>query len=443
MKKQYRFGGKMKKITFTLLLFIAFINIFAYSFLDYNIGNRINNTDPRSRAMGGSGVAAGQNLLDATNNPANISNLPKILNFQFSLGTLKFDEDRSTPMYNFFDSYIDDATYSSNVNLFYDFSGALSYRNNFGLINLTSALAFYPIMSFDANYEEQVRNDDASDYDTYPEIIAQNFKEGKGKLNAYSLINSIQYVLSDQLKGSIGLELAQLKGSNNQKTRITWSEYAIEQAGVGVLPDSSYACDTDISGMMFKMGANISLNDRLNVGFSYQPKFEGETTITLNGTELTGTPDYILPSTMKIGLSYSPRNPYKTNFQADVEFVNNEDISKFLNNSMNLFIGMEHYIGKATPLRMGFRFETSPFDKSIGMPTITTGTGFNLASNLRFDISGEFSNRKYDALDLFHDSYYDYAILWNYIKPTDRGWENPDKVDETFAKIQTGLTYTW
>jgi long-subunit fatty acid transport protein len=128
-------------------------------------------------------------------------------------------------------------------------------------------------------------------------------------------------------------------------------------------------------------------------------------------------------------------------------------VNDFYENSMRYAFGVEHIVGNALPLRIGFRYETSPLDKSIALPTFTMGTGFDILDNLHLDLSGEFSNRNYTALDLFPDSYYDdtqyteavdyTSTIWSYAVPTDRGWDNPDKVEETFVKVMTTLSFHW
>ncbi len=82
-------------------------------------------------------------------------------------------------------------------------------------------------------------------------------------------------------------------------------------------------------------------------------------------------------------------------------------------------------------------------DKTVTIPTISAGTQLNLTEKISLALSGEFSTRTYDTLDLFPDSFYNVANLWNSITPTDRGWENPDRVEERFFKLQTSLTYNW
>ena len=44
------------------------------------------------------------------------------------------------------------------------------------------------------------------------------------------------------------------------------------------------------------------------------------------------------------------------------------------------------------------------------------------------------------------DSYYDYDDLWSfpqYLNFQDRGWENPDTVNETNVELQTSISYKW
>jgi len=59
------------------------------------------------------------------------------------------------------------------------------------------------------------------------------------------------------------------------------------------------------------------------------------------------------------------------------------------------------------------------------------------------DLGAKLARRDYDALDLFMDSYYDHAGLWQDIQPADRGWANPDSVEETFIEVKTSVSYNW
>jgi len=444
-------GGKMKKINLIILMTCLIINLFAYSLLEYEAGNYVQTVSARSSAMGTSGVAIGYSLFDSSLNPANITLLNNKLNADLALTFTKNEEDRSLPMFNFFDSYIDNSTYSNNNNIFTNVSAGASYSHQMDSMTLSAGLMSRPLVDFSAKYEEQVRNDNSSDDDTYPPILAKNFKEGEGAINAYSAILGASYSFSDVNKLTLGLEIAMLNGSQNQESRIVWTEIAYTETEEA-LSDSLFKSARDYDGMMFRLGATYDLNDRVRLGFAFQPKTEcdmtAKNTIKFENidtvTEMDA--DYIIPSSMRWGITYLPRNPYKTTFQMDMELNNYSEVSKFYDDVYSIYIGMEHYVGRAIPLRMGFKHEQSFGDAEIGavsMPTVSAGTAFPIAKNLVFNISGEFSTRTYETLDLFRDGFYKKNGLWTSINPTDRGWENPDKVEEQFFKVQTNISFTW
>jgi len=447
-----RFGGKMKKIYLLLVILSLIINIFAYSLFEHQQGNYIHSLSARANALGTSGVAGGHSLFDSSLNPANISFLEKKLNADFTLNFVKNEEDRSIPLYNFFDSYIDNATYSNNSNIFTNTGVGASYGFDGGQLSFAAGLMIRPLVDFSSKYEEQVRNDASSDADTYPPIIAKNYIKGEGTINAYSILLSSAYDINEVNKLALGLEIALLDGSQKQTQRIDWTDFAHNVVGQGVLQDSLYKAKTDYKGLMFKLGANYKMSRRVNLGFAYQPKVKldmtGKSTIEYGNVypEIEIDDDYIIPTSIRWGLTYLPRNPYKTTFQMDMEYNKYSEINKFYDDTYAIFVGVEHYVGRAMPLRLGFKHEQSFGDAEIGnisMPTVSAGTAFPIAKNLVLNISGEFSTRTYECLDLFHDSFYDHNGLWRTIKPKDRGWENPDKVEEQFFKVQTNLSYTW
>ncbi len=305
----------MKKITLLLIALCLIINIFAYSLYEYNYGNYVNSNDARSRAMGGSGVASGVSLFDSNINPANLSFLKNDVNAGLSYSLMKNDEDRSLPMFNFFDSYIDNSTYSNMSNNFPEMGFGISYKSDLGSndkMSVSAAAMFRPYINFDSNYEEQVRNDHSSDNNMYPHIIAKNYKESSGAINAYSLLLAYSLNLNDINKLSLGLDVSMLNGSLNQETRIIWDDYAYTVPNVGVFSDYHYKASSDYDGMMFKLGTNCVVNERTNLGFTYQMKSELDTESKVNSVQVNNPADYIIPSAMKIGVSFKPRNPYKT-----------------------------------------------------------------------------------------------------------------------------------
>ncbi len=108
----------MKRYLFLMLVLMMINNLFSYSILERVTGNYIGNVDPRSTAMGSAATSGGNTLFDVVINPANLGLLPDGFGFQFSYDLMTDSDNRSLPMYNSFDAYVDDATYASNINTF-------------------------------------------------------------------------------------------------------------------------------------------------------------------------------------------------------------------------------------------------------------------------------------------------------------------------------------
>ncbi len=436
----------MKKFSIIILVLIGLSSLYSYTILDRYCGNMINNVDVRAAAMGGAATAGGNSLLDMNLNPANLAMLNQKYGFQANYSVLKFDDNRSLPMFNFFDNYVGDATYVSNVNFYDDFVLAGHFNYQMGSMIIGLGASHKPVVNFDCKYEEQIRTNTGSNNDAYPALLANNYMEGKGSLYATSGTFSLGYKLDNAILNSfsIGFEGGTMSGSNDQKREIIWTQAARDTASVA-LNDYFYSYKQDInSKTFFKMGIVAKLMERMAFGFSYAPKVEFDTDTKVDTVAIDNV-KYILPSQIRIGFSYQPRNVIKTIFTADVAFNKNTDIADSLDNTVSYSVGIEHLVARAIPFRFGFRYETSLMDNTVGIPTYTAGTGFAVMKNVSLDISGEFSNRTYEALDLFMDSYYNKDGLWSgsSYEPEDRGWDKADTVNEKFVKLQASLTYKW
>ena len=111
----------MNKYLLVLVGIVLVLNLMSYSILERECGNYVDQFDGRVSAMGSAGVAEGKTFFSSLVNPANLSEVDSKIGFQTSVGIIRNSDDRSYPMYNFFDGYVDDATYVSNTNLFTDY----------------------------------------------------------------------------------------------------------------------------------------------------------------------------------------------------------------------------------------------------------------------------------------------------------------------------------
>jgi len=438
----------MKKTGLLILLIIITNQIFGYSILNRFSGDEVENIDARIAAMGGAGVAEGSLLFSAKLNPANLGFLDFNFGGQFVAGIMKNDDNRSLPMYNFFDGYIDDATYVSNVNYFDHYAVAVYYARDLNDFKLSGSLSYAPYKNFECYYVEEVRNDEGSDYDNYPPLIAKNYIDGSGAINSMSLTVAVTYLS----KIALGFEVAKLTGDQTLSQKILWSDYANNT--VNGLIDTKERTTRDYDEIGFKLGLNGRLNPRIQLGLTFMPKIEFDQNTKFAGNDTTLTYDSIITtaSNWRFGVSYQPRNIMRTSFNVDIEVVNWSDVNDLYDTGINYYVGVEHSLKNKMPLRFGFRYnvdyrtlseEDFIYSDKIISPTFSAGTGFIFMEKFQIDISGEYTYRKYEALDLFMDSHYNYSQLWNEIEPADRGWENPDQVSESFFNVITSISYKW
>jgi len=477
----------MKKAFFIITIITIISGLYSYSILEKETGNIIGNLDPHSAAMGSAVGAGGFRLLDSIVNPANITGLKNGFGFQ-GAGSFMIDSDnRSLPMYNSFEGYSGDAVYVSNVNTFADFAGGIYYKRSVSDFELAASLQYRPQVSFRADYFEQIRNNRNSDENGYPPKIAQNSIESKGGINAIAFQTAFKY----NNIFSLGLEVAQLSGDSEMERSVIWTPEAVN-ATISTLFNHISTLERDFSAKQFKIGANIHVSPRFDLGLSFTPKVEldvtgklnnylydasdvePDTTVTMNWVNVeeavfvytkfdsTGTPldsltfaQYILPMNARVGFSFKPRNIMRTVMNCDVEYIKWSDANPLYEDAVNYYIGVEHILKNKIPFRFGFNYTTSyglhedsgfVFANEITTPTFTAGTGFTILDKFTFDISLEYSNRQYETLDLFMDSYYDHEDLWEnyyYLNLQDRGWENPDTVNETFINLKSAVSFTW
>jgi len=439
----------MKKLLISLSIILITATIYPYSIYNLGYGTRISVHDARASALGETGTAAGFTLFDSFINPANLYYLPSsseeelvetsnlsvqwLRHLQLNYSLVKNSESRAIPMWNFFDSYIGTSTYVRNEDFYNEFSlGLEAFKLKVNNMNFRLALSYRPTLNFGADYVEEVRNDGDSNDDKYPPIIAKNFLESNGLLNSYNLLLNFGMPIAN-MDISIGAELSYYTGQYKEETRILWTDVARELSDY-VLVDYTSEEEYKLDGMGIKLGLSSQLTERIRLGFSYSPKTKLDYDKEISALHL--------PTTTRLGLLFNPRNPFKTNFHVDFEYVKNEDINDQFDNGYAFYVGMEHYVSRAIPFRLGFSHKTSMIDRSVSLPTVSVGTGFEIMKNLNLDLSTDFGRREYITLDLFPDSYYDVSDLWgNNFSPSDRGWDNPDKVTESFFKVFLSLIY--
>jgi len=441
MKNKFRYTITFSsKLIFVVMMIFA-ASLSAYSVMDAKIGNQVTPLDARTAAMGDASTGFSANLFGSLYNPANLNNLPGKAGFQFAAGFMRHAQQRSLPMYDSFDGFVGDAEYVANENIFGEMAVGAYYKFSYQPLDFAVAAQYRPHTNFDCRYDEEIRNNENADFNSYPPIIATNIIDGEGSINAMSFLTSINYD-----KYTLGIELASLSGEQDYSKKVLWSDYA-DAASTGTLQDSIIALTRDFEGFTYQIGLQAEINRYTSVGFNYKPELD------IDAKAYGITDSYKQPGSMRLGLYHAPRSFISSSINLDVEYVNWNSINDLYDNELNYYIGVEHVINKNMPFRMGFNYKTDyqmteddgiEYADKIIVPTFSAGTGFQILDNFTLDLSIAYSNRIYEALDLFQDTVYDHEVLWNnytYMNFEYRGWENPDKVTETNFKLQTTLSY--
>lgn len=468
-----------RKIIILLLIVLTVGTLSAYSLNDFHYGYKLNTFDATAVSMGNTGAAGSSNPLGITLNAINALNQNKALGFETSINANKVEDKRSFPMYNSFNSYINESTYTAQENIFYNVGAAVVGKYVFDeTYQLGFGLYMTPKYSFAGKYNEEVRNNDGSNDDNYPAKLAVNKIDNEGSLYAYGL--SLAYKLSfndiPHLKSlALGANIEMLTGNAEAKKTIRFTDWAHNAAGFGALPDFEEAYDRDLSGLATQFSMNYEINQRATLAFVFTPKttIEVDAKAKLNSyrtyadsTSLTTIiptgaaalkqelmlNDYDLPSAYKFAFQFKPRNILKTTFNVEAELVRWSETNKLFEDQYNYYLGIEHKIIETIPVRLGFS-STHSYDLAydddyayaveLMTPTVALGTGFEFSNRLRADLGFTYSFRKFDTLDLFHDQYYSYDALWinpNYLDLTNRDWSNPDTVKENIFDFMFSLT---
>lgn len=215
-------------------------------------------------------------------NPANLTLMDITVGLEGSALLNRDEDNRSVPLYNSFDAYIDDAVYVSNINFFYDYAlaGFASYDviEN-GRIGL--GISHKPLLSFEGIYEEEIRNNRNTDYDKYADKLAVNMIENKGTLNQFDNVLSLGYELGDEVSLNAGMAYLILDGYAKSAKTIRWTPEAynlLRENNISdpedVLPDYTLTENVNYSGNRWKLGTAIRLNNILGFGVTYTEKTE-------------------------------------------------------------------------------------------------------------------------------------------------------------------------
>ncbi|MCC7431470.1 outer membrane protein transport protein [bacterium] len=450
---------KNKKIT-VLLCTLAASQANAFTFSDQGYGAKFSTYNARSLALGSTQIASDYTPTSLTKNPA-LLGIGK--NYKFSLGSnfTGVAERRSMPIYDSFDSRTVETTVAKNNNVYYNPYFALSLAHDFGFGRLGLGIGYFPVYSFDYNYEEPIRNNDPFSKTTRDVIIARATRKMEGTLNAWNFGISENY-------GKISFGgTVQVYGSKKLK----FQEKLLDVTGGKNISNDQIidVQDYDLQvtdklkntpvGLNF--GAFYEVNERISVGAYFQTSVEfkfkndriyfasegiGTDTLSIEQIlEISGNQNvkinssyaYKTPKSFGAGIAFRPRNEFNGKIYFDVDYTNWKSIgtdttftgesernlyrSTSLYQTINLDsslaptgkfqdtwefrFGVEYIFENGLPVRFGFNYAPTYVFKDVIYTNVSVGTGWEFG-NLSLDFAIALGSVDYQQNHLFSPELY-------------------------------------
>jgi len=357
----------------------------AFSFLDRAYGTPEVGLAPRSRAMGGTGAAMGTGAFSLINNPATLI-LTQGSRVQINAEGMRASENRFVPIFDTFDSFVDENAIAVNDFGYGDFQGGV-VADEWGNGLRVSAGVF---SRYDTRYDYQ---DERRTTDTSDEIVSNRFIETTGVLRTLTV--GAAYDLDDNGSG-VGVALNYYFGTVDDRDALV--PFAATTGG------SVVKMERNLDGVSLTFGATGRINDRLQIGAAIEtaPQLNDDYTLWVNNE--IATPDTLesgdlnLPLRFQGGATYRPRNSLATTFAADVVYTPWSDLEDHLDSKQKLEdtwevrFGLEHVFYSGVSGRLGFRYGESYAMKEADRATFTFGFGYALNA-LSIDLAGEVGKR--------------------------------------------------
>ena len=437
----------MKKVMLgILMLFLCAIPAHAAFVFDRYVGQEVTAFSAHSLAMGSTGLATGYGPLASLKNPALLGNLPFKFMVQFTPDVTKNNENRAFPIFDSFDSYIDDAVYASNAHFFSKYLLGLMYNVPVQQFKISAAYSYVPLYDFNFKYTEEVRNNEGTDYGNEPHKIATNTYNGSGMIYAHTPAVAVTFENESSFFKSLtlGASLSLIKGDNTIDSTIIFTPWAKEQMenDPDSIPDLIFQKKNTYSGQRFQAGLLLDLGERFKIGMNYTSRAKLDKSFKTSADTAWADTTIYYPSRIGLGFEYHPRNIWDTHFSFEISYVKWSDYNPLWYDVIEYYAGVEHRIFNTQPIRLGFRYQPFGMDKEIVMTAFSAGTSITLPYNFILDLGAEIGKFNYRHADLFPDSYYANDNLWDTAfsdLPVDR--TNPDKVQDVLINFMATLTW--
>ena len=419
-------------------LYIIFFSImFSQSFFNRILPGEVYEGDAKSMAIGNSSLTTSHGSGVIISNPAKILSFNESYIVDLNINFNSLSERRSIVFKDEWEESLGETDYVFNQNNTFNHSFGFLYQHSLKKIKLGVGIMSKPYLSFDYNYDEEVRGDsnlaDGIIGINDPVIGFHTYKT-KGKMDVQSVGFSVSF--NDFLKNlTFGLGINSLKDSvinDSVKLSVIDSYYdAMNLANISDFNNSySISGDTFISiGIDFKMlnqlilsasiqeSALISDGTELDffsnsisnyVGLPQFFDFENEELVfTLNGFYFN------LPEKKNIGLLYTPKSNINMNliFELTNRYFKHDVSVAGIDYDVNEYkIGFEYSPINSYPIRAGLVYKESVFNAVSPKSILTLGTGIDFSKSITMDVAMNYSTYNYKYYDILPlENIFDYS----------------------------------
>ena len=378
----------MKRRMAAVLVSIALVSgagaALGASFLDRSWGTPEAGLSARSRAMGGAGVASANGAYSLADNPAALI-LGAGSRAHLAGGVMRASENRFVPLFDTFDSFVDEAAIAINDHAYPSLTGGVAWdpRRWHGV---TFAAGILDRLDPRYDYYDERRTTATTDV-----IVSERFIRTRGVLRSAS----VGAALPLRAGAGVGLAFHRWFGLIEERD-------ALVPRAAGVSGRVT-ALSRRLSGHSFSLGAAWRANPRLDLGLSYEtaPRLHDDFTRWQDDSIVSAPQSNVdtrLPSRVAFGAAYRPRNAFRTTFALDAVYTPWSELedpllpdAAFLD-TWDVRVGLEHIYYNALPGRIGFRYARSYALREADRATFTFGLGHRVG-RVALDLSGEVGKR--------------------------------------------------
>ena len=398
----------------------------AFSYLDRVYGTPELGLSARSRAMGGAGTALGNGAYSLVDNPAGLL-LTRGTRVQIQGYLARASENRFVPLFDTFDSYVDENAIAVNDNGYGGVQGGV-VLDAWGKKGILVSAGIFNRYDPRYDYMDELRTSDRTD-----RILNNRRITTEGMLRTATVGAAIPLG-----KGSgFGAAVNYYFGTITDR-RVTVENPTRDDASVS--EDRKF--ERKLDGASVTLGAVARVNERLNLGVSIEtaPQIHDDYTswdgVTVVSPE-ESSGDLDLPLRVQGGATYRPRNTFATTFAMDVIYMPWSDVEDHVNpdreleDTWDVRFGLEHVFYNGLPARIGFRYAESYAMDEADRAAFTFGFGY-VVDAMSIDISGEVGKR---------------VTRQDPIRPRSQESEavglGKDRVEDTLVRVFLGVDYAF